>query len=211
MRHKLYRNVIKRFLDICISAVALILLWPLCILIAILIKLDSEGPVIFKQTRLGLDGKEFQMLKFRSMCVGAESGGVYSDDNDVRVTRIGKILRQTSLDELPQAINILRGEMSLIGPRPPLTYHPWPVEEYTADQLRMFEVRPGLTGWAQINGRREVEWHERIRLNVWYVDHVSLQLDIKIFFVTIFKVITSKNNSNVGDTVVTATEEKVSA
>lgn len=211
MRHKLYRNVIKRFLDICISAAALVLLWPLCILIAVLIKLDSEGPVIFKQTRLGLAGKEFQMLKFRSMCVGAESGGVYSDDNDVRVTRMGKILRQTSLDELPQAINILRGEMSLIGPRPPLTYHPWPVEEYTADQLRMFEVRPGLTGWAQINGRREVEWHERILLNVWYVDHVSLQLDIKIFFVTIFKVFTNKNNSNVGDTVVTATEEKVSA
>ncbi len=211
MRHRLYRNVIKRFLDICISIAALALLWPLCLIIAALIKLDSEGPVIFKQTRLGLDGKEFQMLKFRSMCVGAESGGVYSDDNDVRVTRVGKILRKTSLDELPQIINMLRGEMSLIGPRPPLTYHPWPIEEYTAEQLRMFEMRPGLTGWAQINGRREVEWHERIRMNVWYIDHVSLRLDIKIFFVTIFKVFANRNNSNVGDTVVSVTEEKVSA
>lgn len=201
MKHRLYRNVIKRCFDISISVAALLLLWPLGVLIALLIKIDSEGPVIFKQTRLGLDGKEFEMLKFRSMCVGAEAGGVYSDSKDVRVTGIGKFLRATSLDELPQVINILRGEMSLIGPRPPLTYHPWPIENYTTAQLRMFEVRPGLTGWAQINGRREVEWNERIRMNVWYVDHVSLWLDTKIFFVTIFKVFANKNNSNVGNTV----------
>lgn len=202
MEHKLYKSVIKRSCDICISAIVLLLLWPLCLLIAVLIKLDSEGPVIFRQTRLGFGGREYQMLKFRSMCVGAEAGGVYSDNNDVRVTRIGKLLRATSLDELPQIINILRGEMSIIGPRPPLTYHPWPIEEYTVEQFRMFEVRPGITGWAQINGRREVEWHERIRMNVWYVDHVSLWLDIKIFFITIFKVLSNKNNANVGDTVV---------
>ena len=201
MKHKLYQKVIKRVLDICISLTALLILWPLFLLLALLIKLDSKGPVIFRQTRLGLHGKEYRILKFRSMCVGAEAGGVYSDGKDKRVTRIGKILRATSLDELPQIINILCGEMSLIGPRPPLTYHPWPIEEYTPEQLRMFEVRPGLTGWAQINGRREVEWHERIRMNVWYVDHMSLLLDIKIFFITILKVLGNKNNSNVGRTV----------
>ena len=137
------------------------------------------------------------------MCQGAENqgSGVYSGKGDMRVTRVGKIIRATSIDELPQLINILKGDMALIGPRPPLTYHPWEYSEYTDEQKRMFEVRPGITGWAQVNGRKNNEWNHRIELNVWYVDHVSLWLDIKIFFMTIFKVLANKDNENVGETV----------
>ena len=136
------------------------------------------------------------------MCVGAEKGGVYSDNRDSRVSKVGKIIRATSLDELPQFFNVLKGDMSFIGPRPPLTYHPWPYEEYTDFQRRMFEVRPGITGWAQTHGRKDVEWHRRIELNVWYVDHVSLWLDIKILFLTVFKVLSNADNENKGATVV---------
>ena len=146
------------------------------------------------------------------MCVGAEhtGSGVYSGKGDKRVTKVGNFLRKTSIDELPQLINILKGDMSLIGPRPPLTYHPWPYEQYTVEQKRMFEVRPGITGWAQVNGRKEVEWHRRIELNVWYVDHLSFLLDLKIFFMTIFKVFTNADNENVGSTVAktTTTDDK---
>lgn len=137
------------------------------------------------------------------MVVGAEKtgSGVYSGKGDKRVTRIGKILRATSLDELPQFFNLLKGDMSFIGPRPPLTYHPWTFDKYTDEQRKMFNVRPGITGWAQVNGRKEVEWHKRIELNVWYVEHLSLWLDIKILFKTVFKVFTNANNQNVGETV----------
>ena len=128
--------------------------------------------------------------------------GVYSGKNDSRVTRIGRILRATSIDELPQLINILKGDMSFIGPRPPLTYHPWPIEAYTSEQRRMFDVRPGITGWAQINGRKGVEWNRRIEMNVWYVDHLSLTLDLKIILATIGKVITNADNENTTETVV---------
>ena len=181
----------------------MIILSPILLIVAILVKLTSKGPILFKQERIGLRGKVFRILKFRSMCVGAEQqeGGVYSGKGDKRVTKIGRILRATSLDELPQLINVLKGDMSFIGPRPPLTYHPWKFEEYTEEQKRMFNVRPGITGWAQVHGRKEVEWHKRIELNVWYVDHVSFWLDIKIFFMTIGKVFTNANNENVGATV----------
>ena len=181
----------------------LIVLSPILLIIALLVKIDSKGPVIFKQERIGLNGKVFKILKFRTMCVGAEQmkGGVYSDNSDPRITRVGRILRATSGDELLQAINVLRGDMSFIGPRPPLTYHPWPYNEYTSEQKRMFEVRPGITGWAQVNGRKAVEWHKRIELNVWYVDHMSFLLDVKIFFMTIFKVFTNADNENIGATV----------
>ncbi|MGN1203244.1 MAG: sugar transferase, partial [Eubacterium sp.] len=110
-------------------------------------------------------------------------------------------IRATSIDELPQLINILKGDMSFVGPRPPLTYHPWELSEYTPEQLRMFEVRPGITGWAQVHGRKDVEWHERIRLNVYYVDHMSIWLDIKILFMTFGKVLKNKDNVNVTVTV----------
>ena len=199
----IYQNGLKRVLDCAIAVPVLAVAASPMGLIALAVKLESPGPVLFRQQRLGKDGRTFEMLKFRSMCVNAEhtGSGVYSEKGDSRVTRVGRILRATSLDELPQLINILRGDMALIGPRPPLTYHPWPLEEYTAEQRRMFEVRPGITGWAQINGRKGVEWHRRIELNVWYVDHVSFPLDCKIFFMTIFKVLRNEDNVNVGETL----------
>ncbi|MCH5188655.1 MAG: sugar transferase [Oscillospiraceae bacterium] len=202
----MYKLFFKRIIDIIISLVGIVVLSPLMLLLAFLVKIDSPGPVLFKQKRLGLGGKVFNMYKFRSMCVGAESGGVYSNNKDSRVTRVGRILRALSLDELPQLVNVLNGNMSLIGPRPPLTYHPWPYEEYTDEQKRMFEVRPGISGWAQVNGRKDVEWHKRIELNVWYVDHVSFFLDVKILFMTFLKVITNADNENKGATVDTKNE-----
>ena len=198
-----YRDHIKRIIDLTIAIPVLIVAAIPMIITAIAVKLDSKGPVIFKQDRLGKDGRVFKMLKFRSMCVGAErtGSGVYSGKGDSRVTRVGKFIRATSLDELPQLINVIRGDMSLLGPRPPLTYHPWPLEEYTEEQLHMFDVRPGFSGWAQINGRKDVEWHHRIELNVWYVRHVRFSLDVKIFFLTIFKVLRNENNENIEETL----------
>lgn len=203
-----FYRAVKRFLDVTASFLGLVLLSPLLLAVLLLIKIDSRGPVIFRQKRIGRNGKVFEIYKFRSMCVGAEKtgSGVYSGKGDARVTRIGKILRATSIDELPQLLNILKGEMSFVGPRPPLTYHPWKYEEYTDFQKRMFEVRPGITGWAQVNGRKDVEWHKRIELNVWYVDHMSLLLDIKIMFMTAFKVLTNADNENSGATVNKSTE-----
>lgn len=197
----MYKNGVKRILDIILSLVGILIGGIPMLIVALLVKLDSPGPVLFCQDRIGKDGKVFQIYKFRSMCVGAEKGGVYSDNRDSRVTKVGKIIRATSLDELPQFFNVLKGDMSFIGPRPPLTYHPWPYEEYTDFQRRMFEVRPGITGWAQTHGRKDVEWHRRIELNVWYVDHVSLWLDIKILFLTVFKVLSNADNENKGATV----------
>ena len=192
----------KRLFDICASFIGLTIAAIPMLIVALLIKIDSKGPVLFKQKRLGKNAKEFYIYKFRSMIVDAEKLGVYSDDKDKRLTKVGKILRKTSIDELPQLLNILKGEMSFIGPRPPLTYHPWPIDEYTDEQKRMFEVRPGITGWAQVNGRKSVEWNRRIELNVWYVDNLSFGLDFKIFFLTIFKVFTNADNENQGATVV---------
>ena len=199
----MYKNGIKRLLDCVISVLLLIITALPMLIVAILICLESRGPVIFKQQRIGKDGKVFNILKFRSMVQNSEhtGSGVYSGEGDARVTKIGRFIRATSIDELPQCINILRGEMSLVGPRPPLTYHPWPYEEYTAEQKRMFEVRPGITGWAQVNGRKEVEWNKRIKLNVWYVDNVSFLLDLKILFMTVFKVLSNADNENSGETV----------
>lgn len=197
----MYKNHIKRLIDVVLSVLAIIVLSWLYLIIAILIKCTSKGPVLFKQDRIGKDGKVYQIYKFRSMKVGAEKSGVYSDNKDPRVTGIGRFIRATSIDELPQLFNILKGDMALIGPRPPLTYHPWKWEEYSDFQKRMFEVRPGITGWAQTHGRKDVEWNKRIELNVWYVDHVSLGLDFKIFWLTIFKILTNADNENKGETV----------
>lgn len=199
----MYNRIVKRIIDIIIAILVLIVGAIPMLIVALLIKIESPGPVLFKQERIGRDGKVFKIFKFRSMKVGAEKtgSGVYSGKGDPRVTKIGRIIRATSIDELPQFVNVLKGEMSLIGPRPPLTYHPWPIEEYTKEQFRMFEVRPGMTGWAQVNGRKDVEWHKRIELNVWYVDHISFALDCKIFFLTIFKIFTNADNANTGETV----------
>lgn len=201
-RANMYAHFFKRVIDILLSLVlVLICLIPMA-LIALIVRIDSRGPALFKQERLGRNGKVFHMYKFRSMCMNAEhtGSGVYSGKNDSRVTRVGKILRATSLDELPQFFNILLGHMSFVGPRPPLTYHPWPVEEYTEEQRRMFKVRPGITGWAQVNGRKGVEWNKRIQMNVWYVEHVSLWLDLKIICMTVFKVLSNADNVNTDPT-----------
>ena len=199
----MYKRWIKRTIDIVLSLLGLLFLWLPMLVVALLVRLDSPGPALFRQKRLGLNGREYEMYKFRSMCVNAEhsGSGVYSGKGDSRVTRMGRILRATSIDELPQLINILKGDMSFIGPRPPLTYHPWPLEEYTPQQRRMFEVRPGITGWAQINGRKGVEWNRRIEMNVWYVDHVSFGLDMKILLATVGKVLSNADNENTGETV----------
>lgn len=199
----MYKHFLKRFFDIIFSLIGIIVASIPMILIAIAIKIDSDGPVIFKQERIGKKGRVFKILKFRSMCVGAEKTGtgVYSGKGDARITKVGSFIRRTSLDEIPQLFSVLKGDMSFIGPRPPLTYHPWNWDKYTVEQKRMFDVRPGITGWAQVNGRKEVEWNKRIELNVWYVDHVSLWLDIKIVFMTLFKVFTNANNENTGATV----------
>lgn len=188
-------------LDIVLSVLALVVFSPLLILVSILIKLESEGPVIFRQERLGLHGESFTMYKFRSMCVGAEKGGVYEIKGDPRVTRVGKIIRKTSIDELPQLVNIIKGDMSLVGPRPVLTYHPWSLDEYDKEQIRRFNVRPGVTGLAQVNGRKDIPWEQRIRLDVEYVDNVSLFLDIKILIKTVTRVLTMQDNINVEKTV----------
>lgn len=206
----MYKHFFKRFFDIVLALLILIISAPILLLIAIAIKIESKGPVIFKQERIGKNGKVFKMYKFRSMCVGAEhtGSGVYSGKGDARVTKVGRILRATSLDELVQVVNILKGDMSFIGPRPPLTYHPWTYDKYSQEQLKMFNVRPGITGWAQVNGRKGVEWNKRIELNVWYVEHVSLWLDIKILFKTIFKVFSNADNVNNGKTVAEVTKDE---
>ena len=198
----MWRKHLKRGTDFLLSLTGLMVLSPLLLLIAILIKLESKGPVIFRQKRLGLHGVPFEIYKFRSMCAGAEKqgAGVYSFKGDSRITRVGRIIRATSIDALPQLVNILKGDMALIGPRPALTYHPWPYEQYTEHQKRMFDVRPGVTGWAQVNGRKEVPWPERIELNIEYVDRLSFAFDAKIFFMTIFKVFTMADNNNVSQT-----------
>lgn len=198
----MYKSYMKRLIDVILCSIGIIILSPVFLITALLIKLESKGPIIFKQERLGKNGNIFKIYKFRSMCVGAEKtgSGVYSGKNDSRVTKVGKIIRATSIDELPQFFNILKGDMSIIGPRPALTYHPWKYEEYNDEQKHMFDIRPGVTGWAQINGRKEVEWPRRIELNVWYVRNVSFLLDIKIFFMTIFKVFTNADNENTTET-----------
>ena len=204
----MYRRYGKRALDFLIGMGVLIVLSPVMLLIALAIYAEDPGPVLFRQKRLGLHGEVFTMLKFRSMKVNSEhtGSGVYSEKGDPRVTKVGRILRATSADELIQAVHLVSGKMSLIGPRPPLTYHPWPLEQYTEEQLHMFDVRPGITGWAQVNGRKAVEWNRRIELNVWYSRSVSLKLDVKIFFMTIFKVLRNADNVNIGATVTSSSE-----
>lgn len=203
-KDSIYCRYVKGALDRMIALIGIVFFWWLFLLVAIAIKIeDPKGPAIFKQERLGKHGKVYWMYKFRSMKVGAEhtGSGVYSDNKDTRVTKVGRFIRATSLDEIPQLWNILKGDVSLIGFRSPLTYHPWPWEEYTEEQKKMFELKPGITGWAQVHGRRTVEWHQRIEYNIWYAEHVSFLLDLKILFMTVFKVLSSADNENLGETV----------
>mgnify|MGYP004558036443 FL=1 len=194
MQHKFYRNYGKRIIDIFFSCIMLLILWPVFLIIAILVKLDDQGPAIFVQERLTLNGRVFKTYKFRTMCVNAEKKGtgVYSFENDPRITRVGKILRKLSLDELLQLVNIFKGDMSFVGPRPILTYHPCKYEDYTEKEKEIFTIRPGITGWAQINGRNTVDWVQRFELNEWYVKNLSLKLDIKIVLKTFLQVFSTK-------------------
>ena len=179
--------MLKRIIDVVISGIGLIILFPLFVIIGILIKLDSRGAVFFRQERTGKDGKIFKAYKLRTMVENAEKIGLRYEvaKDDSRITRIGKYLRW-GIDELPQLINVFKGEMSMVGPRPAL---PHQVKKYSEREKRRLEVRPGVTGWALVNGRNKLSWPERIKLDIWYIDHWSIWLDLKILFKTIWVVI----------------------
>ena len=199
----MYRLFLQRVGDVVLGVAILVCFWWLILLACLAIYIEDPGPVFFKQRRLGLHGKEFTMLKLRSMKQNSEhtGSGVYSGKDDPRLLKTGRLFRKLSIDELPQALHLISGKMSLIGPRPPLTYHPWPLEQYSDQQLHMFDVRPGITGWAQVNGRKGVEWHRRIDLNCWYAENVSFLLDAKIFFMTVGTVFSTADNVNTGATL----------
>jgi lipopolysaccharide/colanic/teichoic acid biosynthesis glycosyltransferase len=170
---------VNRALDVVGASLGLALASPFLAAAAIAIKLDDRGPVLYRQQRVGKDGHAFELVKLRTMVVGAERQGAgwAVNHGDTRITRVGSVLRRISLDEVPQLWNVVRGEMSLIGPRPTLAYQ---VEQYTPHQRRRLDVRPGITGWAQVQGRASLPWEERIELDVWYVDNRSPWLDLKI-------------------------------
>ena len=173
----------NRALDVAAAALGIAITSPLLAASALAIKFEDGGPVLFRQTRVGKDGQDFELLKLRTMVVDAEhqGSGYAVNAGDSRITRVGRLLRKTSVDELPQLWNVVRGEMSLIGPRPTLRYQ---VEKYTERQQMRLHVRPGLTGWAQIHGRATLPWEERIELDVWYVEHRSRRVDLKILLRT---------------------------
>ena len=168
-----------RALDLIVAVLAIALLSPLLALAAVLIRLESRGPVLYRQLRVGRDGEPFELWKLRTMVPGAESmgAGIYVVQGDPRITRIGRQLRRFSLDEVPNLVNVIRGEMAIVGPRPTVQAQ---VDRYTERQLRRLEVKPGITGWAQVNGRTSLPWPARIELDVWYVEHRSLWLDLRI-------------------------------
>jgi lipopolysaccharide/colanic/teichoic acid biosynthesis glycosyltransferase len=174
---------VNRAADVALAGVGLVLASPILAAAVLAVKLEDGGPVLFRQGRVGKDGEDFELFKLRSMVVDAERQGTgYAvDRGDARITRVGRFLRRTSIDELPQLWNVVRGDMSVIGPRPTLRYQ---VDRYTERQRRRLEVRPGLTGWAQIHGRATLPWDERIELDVWYVEHRSPRLDLKILLRT---------------------------
>jgi lipopolysaccharide/colanic/teichoic acid biosynthesis glycosyltransferase len=178
------RRGLPRAADVLIASIALALTSPVLLVAALAIKLDSRGPAIYRSRRVGRGGVEFELLKLRTMHPGNEPVGVGTPvlGRDPRVTRVGHLLRRLSLDELPNLVNVLRGEMAVVGPRPTLAAQ---VEQYTPHQRRRLEVRPGLTGWAQVNGRAGIPWQERIELDVWYTDHRSLALDLRILARTV--------------------------
>jgi lipopolysaccharide/colanic/teichoic acid biosynthesis glycosyltransferase len=178
-----------RLFDIVLAAAALALLSPLLLIAAIAIKLGSRGPVLYRQRRVGRGGREFEMLKLRTMVQGSDPVGVGTvvTRADPRVTGAGRLLRRTSLDEVPNLVNVLRGEMAIVGPRPTI---PAQVADYTPRQHRRHEVRPGITGWAQVRGRAGIPWEERIELDVWYVDHRSPWLDLRILAKTVWLLVT---------------------
>ena len=170
----------KRLIDLCVSLILLILLSPVMLVVAIGVALDVGVPLIFRQRRPGLKGRPFDLYKFRTMR-GAHSGELHTSADALRLTRFGRWLRATSLDELPELWNVLRGDMSLVGPRPLLMRY---LPLYTREQMRRHDVKPGLTGWAQVNGRNALGWDDKFKLDLWYVDHWSMSLDLKILLLT---------------------------
>ncbi len=180
-----YRRRGKRWLDLVVAVPALILLAPLMALIALAVRLGLGRPVLFRQERAGRDGRPFTLVKFRTMRDARDAAGRPLSDG-ARLTRLGRALRSTSLDELPEIVNVLRGEMSLVGPRPLLMRY---LPRYSAEQRRRHEVEPGLTGWAQVRGRNALSWEEKFVLDVWYVDHCSFGLDLAIIALTLWKVV----------------------
>ena len=196
----MYRRFFKRFLDIICSLGFVICFWWLYILVAILVKKKLGSPVIFKQERPGLNGKIFTMYKFRSMTDAKDKNGNLLSDAE-RLPKFGQILRSTSLDEIPEFINVLKGEMSLIGPRPLLVEY---LERYNDEQKRRHNVRPGITGWAQVNGRNAISWEQKFKYDIEYVDNVNFLLDMKIVFLTIKKIFIKEGISQEGN----ATMEK---
>jgi lipopolysaccharide/colanic/teichoic acid biosynthesis glycosyltransferase len=173
-----------RALDLLLGSLLLALASPLLAVSALLVRLESRGPVLYRQRRVGKDGRPFELLKLRTMVPGAEAmgAGIYVVEGDPRITRTGRLLRRLSLDELPNLVNVLRGEMAIVGPRPTVQDQ---VDRYTDRQRRRLEVKPGITGWAQVNGRTSLPWPERIELDVWYVEHRSLRLDLRILAKTV--------------------------
>lgn len=194
MFDKLYASYGKRILDLGLALPALILFTPLLALLAICIRLKIGPSVLFRQQRPGLGGKPFTLPKFRTMTDACDANGNLLPDAK-RLTAFGRFLRSSSLDELPELINVLRGEMSLVGPRPLLTQY---LDRYTPDQMRRHEVKPGITGWAQVNGRNTLTWEQKFELDVWYVDHQSLLLDLKIIVLTVWKILKREGISQPG-------------
>ena len=202
MREKrsFYEKYGKRLLDIVLSGGALLVLWPVMAVLAILVRTKLGSPVIFCQERPGRDGKIFKLYKFRSMTDERDENGELLSD-EVRLTKFGRLLRATSLDELPELWNIFRGDMSIVGPRPLLVKY---LPLYNAEQARRHDVTPGLTGWAQVNGRNAITWEEKFGLDVWYVDHISFALDVKIVCATVKAVlrkegISAENSATMGE------------
>jgi lipopolysaccharide/colanic/teichoic acid biosynthesis glycosyltransferase len=189
--------IVKRALDVAGASVGLLVSAPFLAVAAAAVKLEDRGPILYRQRRVGKDGAEFDLLKLRTMVVGAErlGAGHAVDEGDPRITRAGRLLRRLSVDELPQLWNVVRGDMSLVGPRPTLAYQ---VERYTDRQRRRLEVKPGITGWAQVNGRASLPWSERIELDVWYVEHRSVWLDLRILARTPFALFTGTYKGETG-------------
>lgn len=192
--NRFYRHGGKRLFDLMLTALALIILSPVLVVIAFLVRVRLGSPVLFRQQRPGLRGRPFILLKFRTMTDARDADGNLLPDEQ-RLTSFGRFLRRTSMDELPELLNVLKGDMSLVGPRPLLMQY---LDRYTSEQMRRHEVKPGITGWAQINGRNALSWEDKFALDVWYIDHLSLWLDLRIILLTIWKVLRREGISQAG-------------